>query len=89
MAYAYQQEDRDFDSTPFYRYATGGLKIKYLKPTPTKDMITLRAQVIEHHRRKITMSCTLESSGRITVEAEVIAIQVYDSSKNNETNQFE
>ena len=57
--------------------------------TPIKDMITLRAQVIEHHKRKIIMSCTLESSGRITVEAEVVAIQVYDSSKNNETNQFE
>ena len=89
MAYAYQQEDRDIDSTPFYRYATSGLKIKYLKPTSTKDLITLSAQIIEHNQRKITMTCSLKSRDIITAQAEVIAIKVYDSSTNNETNQFE
>ena len=89
MAYAYKQEDRDIDSTPLYRYATGGLKIKYIKPTSTKDIITLRAEIIEHKQRRITMTCSLKSRDIITAEAEVIAIKVYDSSKNNENNQFE
>ena len=89
MAYAYKQENRNIYSTPTYRYATGGLKIKYIKPTSTKDLITLRAEIIEHKQRKITMTCSLKSRDIITAEAEVIAIKVYDSSKNDENNQFE
>ena len=89
MAYAYKQEDRDIDSTPLYRYATGGLKIKYIKPTSTKDLITLRAEIIEQKQRKINMSCSLKSRDIIPAEAEVIAIKVYDSSKNDKTYQFE
>ena len=89
MAYACKQEDRDIDSTPSYRYATGRLKINYYTPTSTKDLITLRAQIIEHNQRKIAMTCTLKSRNIITAEAEVIAIKVYNSSKNNETKQFE
>ena len=79
----------DYISSAVERYGVGVVKRKYFKPTQIKYMITMSAQVIEHHKRKIIMVCTLESSGRITVEAEVVAIQVYDSSKNNETNQFE
>ena len=89
MAYAYKQEDRDIDSTPLYRYATGRLKINYYNPASTEDLITLRAQIVDHNQHKITMTCSLKSRDKITAEAEVIAIKVYDSSKNNETNQFE
>ena len=61
MAYAQKQEDRDIDSTPSYRYATGRLKINYYTPTSTKNLITLRAQIIEHNQRKITMTCSLKA----------------------------
>ena len=69
MAYAQKQEDRDIDSTPLYRYATGRSKINYYNPRSTKDLITLRAQINEHNQRKITMTCSLKSRDMITTEA--------------------
>tara|TARA_B100000941_G_scaffold289079_1_gene267279 strand:- start:1287 stop:1772 length:486 start_codon:yes stop_codon:yes gene_type:complete len=89
MAYAYKQEDSDIDSTPLYRYATVRLKINYYNPASTDGLITLRAQIVDHNQHKITKTCSLKSRDIITAEAEVIAIKVYESSKNNETNQFE
>ncbi|HFC01101.1 MAG TPA: PaaI family thioesterase [Phaeodactylibacter sp.] len=81
MAAAYQVENRHLDSEPIYRYATGTISVKYLKPTSNEKPIELRATVKEIKGRKITMSCIALSEGVVTAEAEVIAIRVFDSSK--------
>lgn len=84
MAHAYRDENRSLDSEPTYRYATGTLNVKYLKPTPN-DHVELRAKVLEVKGRKTSLSCELISSkGEVTAVADVIAIRVYDSSQPTE-----
>ena len=80
IAHAYKLEGRDLDSKPIYRYATGTLTVKYLKPTPN-DKVELRAQVVEVKGRKTVLKCSLLANGEVTAEADVVAIRVYDSSK--------
>lgn len=87
MAAAYKEENRDLDSQPTYRYATGTLNIKYLKPTPNTK-VELRAKVLEIKGRKTTLSCDLYSNSIKTVEANVIAIRVFDSKDSKENNPF-
>lgn len=87
MAAAYKEENRNLDSQPTYRYATGTLSVKYLKPTPNTQ-VELRAKVLEIKGRKITLSCDLYSNGIKTVEANVIAIRVFDSTDSKENNPF-
>jgi len=89
MAFAYKQEDRALDSLPEYRYATGTLNIKYLKPTPNDQVIELRARVTEVKNRKTTLLCEVIVNGIKTAEAEVIAIRVYDSSQPRSENVFQ
>ena len=85
MAYAYQSEGRSMDTDPEYRYATGTLTVKYLKPTPNTT-VELRAKIVEVKGRKTVLSCELYSDkGEKTAEADVIAIRVFDSSEERET----
>ncbi len=88
MADAYKRESRSLDSEPIYRYATGTLTIKYLKPTPNNKPIELRAGVTEVKNRKTTLTCKVIVDGSVTAEADVIAIRVYDSSQQTENNPF-
>ena len=88
MANAYRSEGRELNTMPEYRYATGTLTVKYLKPTPN-DHIELRAKVVEVKGRKIVMTCDLISSkGEISATADVIAIRVFDSSEDSGENIF-
>lgn len=88
MAHAYKIEGRTLDSEPHYKYATGTLTIKYLKPTSNDHPVELRATVKEVKGRKITLDCSIYSQGVLTGTAEVIAIRVYDSSKEDTHQQF-
>lgn len=88
MAYAYKQEGRSLDSQPIYRYATGTLSVKYLKPTSNDHPVELRAVVTAMKGRKITMHCDFYSQGIITAQAEVIAIRVFDSSEEQSDSKF-
>lgn len=84
MAHAYKSESRELNSEPEYRYATGTLTIKYLKPTPN-DYVELHAKVVEAKGRKTVMTCELISSKEeVTVTADVIAIRVFDSRVDSE-----
>lgn len=88
MAHAYKEEGRQLNTLPEYRYATGTITVKYLKPTPN-DHIELRARVIDTKGKKTVMSCDLISSkGDVTATAEVIAIRVYDSNVDADVNVF-
>ena len=81
MAHAYKQEGRHLDSQPEYRYATGTLNVKYLKPTPNTK-VTLRASILEVKGRKTVLRCDfMDENGTKTAEADVVAIRVFDSSQ--------
>ncbi|MDW7694833.1 PaaI family thioesterase [Flammeovirgaceae bacterium SG7u.111] len=88
MAAAYRAENRGLDSSPFYRYATGTLNVRYLKPTPNYSQIELRAKVIEIKKKKTVLSCELFADGELTAQAEVVALRVFDSSEDNTNNPF-
>ncbi len=88
-AYAYRMEgDRHWSSEPVYRYATGTLTIKYLKPTPNDLPIELRATVKEAKGKKTTIHCEVWCAGIQTATAEVIAIRVFDSTQAQTDNPF-
>ena len=81
MAKAYRMEDRSLDTLPEYRYATGTLSVKYLKPTPNTK-VQLRAKITEVKGRKTVLSCEFfDEKGNKTAEADVVAIRVFDSSE--------
>lgn len=88
MAHAYKSEGRSLDSEPEYRYATGTLNIKYLKPTPNDKPVELRAKILEVKERKTTLHCDLYCEEVKTAEAEVIAIRVFDSSRDGDGHIF-
>ena len=85
MAAVYKSENRKLESEPIYRYATGTIKVKYLKPTSNLHPVELRAKIIEIKGRKVVLSCIVVSQGVITAEADVVAIRVFDSSKETST----
>jgi len=85
MADAYKKEGRGLNSEPEYRYATGTLSVKYLKPTPNTQ-VELRTRVIEVKGRKTVMKCDFYSDqGEKTAEADVVAIRVFDGSEGKES----
>ncbi|MDW3649531.1 MAG: PaaI family thioesterase [Bacteroidia bacterium] len=81
MAYAYKSEDRALDTMPEYRYATGTINVRYLKPTPNDKPIELRAQILEMKGRKTIVACQVFCESIQTAECEVVAIRVFDSSQ--------
>ena len=88
MAHAYKQEKRTLNSKPEYRYATGTLTVKYLKPTPNDKPVELRARIIETKGKKTSLHCDMYCEGIKTAEAEVIGIRVFDSSEHTEDHAF-
>ncbi|MFY0605467.1 MAG: PaaI family thioesterase [Cyclobacteriaceae bacterium] len=88
MADAYRREERALNSSPEYRYATGTITVKYLKPTPNDQPITLRAKVTEVKGKKTVMTCEASVNDEVTAVADVIAIRVFDSSVNKGDNPF-
>ena len=89
-AHAYKVEnDRHWSTEPTYRYATGTLTVKYLKPTPNDLPLQLRATVQAVKGKKTTVKCEVWCNDVMTAEAEVIAIRVYDSSQAQENNPFQ
>jgi acyl-coenzyme A thioesterase PaaI-like protein len=80
MATAIRNENRELGSEPHYRFATGSMNIKYLKPTDNNAEIELRAKVIEiKGEKKYTLSCQVYSHQHLTAEAEVVAFLVHRS----------
>ena len=88
-AFAYRSEKRALGSQPIYKYATGTLNVKFIKPTKVQMPIELRATVKEMKGKKTTLECMVFSEGMKTVEATVIAIRVFDSSSASDSNLFQ
>lgn len=80
MAFAVRREARELGSEPRYRFATGSLQIRYLKPTPLQGPLTLVAELLEIRKQRIyTLSCKVYSNRLLTCEATVTAFLVYRS----------
>ena len=80
MATAIKNEGRELGSEPHYRFATGSMNIKYLKPTDNNRLIELKAHVIEiKNEKKYTLTCQVYSDDVLTAEAEVVAFLVHRS----------
>ncbi|MFX0168549.1 MAG: PaaI family thioesterase [Candidatus Hodarchaeota archaeon] len=75
-AAAYKAEGDEIGSKPLKGYVTGSLSVKYLRPTPVDQPVTLRARVKEIKGRKITVTCSLYSNEIECATGEVVAIQV-------------
>lgn len=78
-AHAYRLEKRELGTLPTYKYATGTLTVKYLKPTPNDKPVELRATVIEQKGKKSIIECAVYSEGVKTAEANVVGIRVFSS----------
>ena len=87
MATAIRNENRELGSQPEYRFATGTLHIKYLKPTPIASPLILKAKVTHIRDNRIyTLHCDLFAENEKTVEAEVTAFLVYQSNQGEPKN---
>lgn len=76
IAYAYRDEGREIGSSPAIWYVTGSLTVKYLRPTPIKVPVELRARFVKAGEKKTVLSCTLSSNGQECAKGELVAIRV-------------
>lgn len=80
MAYAIRCERRGLGSEPHYRFATGSLSLRFIKPTPVTAPLVLSARVVDvKDDRKYRLTCEVLADGQVTAEAEVIAFLVWRS----------
>jgi acyl-coenzyme A thioesterase PaaI-like protein len=78
LAHAYREENRSMASNPVYRYATGSIAVRYLKPTPNDQPIVLRARILSVDGRKTKVGCEVTVNGILTATAEVLGIRVVE-----------
>lgn len=75
----YRAEGREMDTLPPFRFVTGSLTVKFLKPTPLTDVIEIRGRVKEIKGRKVVVETTVLVDGVATASGEVVALQMPDS----------
>ncbi len=63
-------------SNQHFMYVTGGISLKYLRPTPINKPITLRAKITELSEKKIKVACDLYSEDMKCATGEVLAVRV-------------
>ena len=88
MAAAYKEEGRSLGQAPVYRYATGTMSIRYMRPVRYAHPILLRARVQEIKGKKVTLACALWSEEVCAAKAEVIALRVYHSGETDVDSPF-
>lgn len=74
----YKKEGRSMDTEPSYRFLTGSIFVKYLKPTPIDCTLQIRGRILYIDGKKVTIDVDVIAKGEITVKGEVVAIQVPD-----------
>lgn len=78
IADAYRRAGREIgdDGEPIL-YATGSLQVSYRAPTRLHGVLTARARIVETGDRRTRLEVTVaDSSGQITADGEVTAVQV-------------
>lgn len=81
IAHAYSNSGREPGTDPKITYVTGTLHVRYIKPAPMGDELTLRARVLEMHGKKAVVSCSLSANGETCALGEVIAVRAPWDSK--------
>jgi acyl-coenzyme A thioesterase PaaI-like protein len=76
IAHAYRMENRPIGSSPRVSYVTASINVSYLKPTPIRAPIELRARVAKFEARKAWVHCTLSAAGEMRARGEVLGIRV-------------
>jgi acyl-coenzyme A thioesterase PaaI-like protein len=76
IVHAYRAEGRAIGSAPRIGYVTANLNISYLKPTPLKEPIQLRARIAKIEGRKTWVSCTLSAAEEVRATGEVLGVRV-------------
>jgi len=76
MAAYYKDKPQEMREDPPYWFATGYLKVEFLKPTPIDTPVRLRARVRELHERKALVTCRLYSEDIECARGEVLAVWV-------------
>lgn len=78
-AAAYREAGREMGTEPAFRFVTGQLTVRYLRPTPLGGPLELRGRIAEVKGRKVTVNITLSAGGEICASGEVIALQMPES----------
>ena len=76
IARAYRDEQRAIGSTPRIGYVTANLNVSYLKPTPLREIVELRARIEKIEGRKIWVSCSLTALGELRATGTVLGVRV-------------
>jgi len=76
IATAYRAEKRPIGSAPRIGYVSANLNVSYLKPTPLKEAIQLRARITKLEGRKAWVNCTLSAAEEIRATGEVLGVRV-------------
>lgn len=76
IAQAYRAERRPIGSAPRIGYVTANLNVSYLRPTPIKEPIELRARITKIDGRKVLVSCSLSAADEVRAQGEVLGVRV-------------
>jgi acyl-coenzyme A thioesterase PaaI-like protein len=76
IASTYEIEGRPIGSQPLVRCVTGKLEVEYLRPTPLRAPLILRASVESRDERRIRVRCVLSASDKECARALVVAVRV-------------
>jgi acyl-coenzyme A thioesterase PaaI-like protein len=76
IARAYRDEERPIGSAPRIGYVTANLSVSYLKPTPLREPVDLRARIDKIEGRKTWVSCNLTAAGELRAMGTVLGVRV-------------
>jgi acyl-coenzyme A thioesterase PaaI-like protein len=74
----YKQEGREMDTEPSFRFLTGTLNVRYIKPTPIDCTLELRGTIREVKGKKVIVDVKVIAKGEVTATGEVVTILVPD-----------
>jgi acyl-coenzyme A thioesterase PaaI-like protein len=85
VADAYQREGREIGTDPEIWHATASLSVEYLRPTPIKSVLQLRARVITSEDGSTSVECALAAGGKDRAQAAVRTVGVPDEWRHGST----
>jgi len=74
----YKNEGREMDTEPSFRFLTGTLNVRYIKPTPIDCELELRGTIREVKGKKVIVDVKVIAKGEVTATGEVVTILVPD-----------
>jgi acyl-coenzyme A thioesterase PaaI-like protein len=83
-AASYERVGKEPGEEPAFRFVTGTLNVRYLRPTPIDGLLELQATVREFRGRKVIVDVTLSAQGEVCATGEVITFQIPEDMKFNQ-----